>query len=137
MVVRFAQWREQGWQNDEGKVVAVVRTPRRRMWVEFVGYLRFLERFPLRICSLHLLGELTRVTNFSWLIQVQHAYSKQWKHRQAAMENVDREVTADTPELTADKDARKVAKATVQLIQKGVKDQVFSVSFFIWDESNS
>lgn len=53
------------------------------------------------------------------------------------MENVDREVTADTPELTADKDARKVAKATVQLIQKGVKDQVFSVSFFIWDESNS
>ncbi|XP_015771072.1 PREDICTED: centrosomal protein of 104 kDa-like [Acropora digitifera] len=58
---------------------------------------------------------------------VQHAYSKQWKHRQAAMENVDREVTADTPELTADKDARKVAKATVQLIQKGVKDQVFSV----------
>ena len=68
---------------------------------------------------------------------MQHAYSKQWKHRQAAMENVDREVTADTPELTADKDARKVAKATVQLIQKGVKDQVFSVSFFIWDESNS
>lgn len=64
-------------------------------------------------------------------------YSKQWKHRQAAMENVDREVTADTPELIADKDARKVAKATVQLIQKGVKDQVFSVSFFTWDESNN
>ena len=55
VVVRFAQWREQGWHNDEGKVVAVVRTPRRRMWVEFVGYLRFFERFPLRICSLHLL----------------------------------------------------------------------------------
>ena len=51
------------------------------------------------------------------------------------MENVEREVTADTPELTADKDARKVAKATVQLIQKGIKDQVFSVSFFIRDTS--
>lgn len=58
---------------------------------------------------------------------VQHAYSKQWKHRQAALENVEKEMTADTPELTADKDARAVVKATCQLIQKGIKDQVFSV----------
>ncbi|XP_068681288.1 centrosomal protein of 104 kDa-like isoform X3 [Montipora foliosa] len=58
---------------------------------------------------------------------VQHAYSKQWKHRQAALENVEKEMTADTPELTADKDAKTVVKATCQLIQKGIKDQVFSV----------
>ena len=63
------------------------------------------------------------------LIKVQHAYSKQWKHRQAALENVEKEMTADTPELTADKDARAVVKATCQLIQKGIKDQVFSVSW--------
>ena len=37
-------------------------------------------------------------------------------------------MTAETPELTSDKDPRTVVKATVLLIQKGIKDQVFSVS---------
>lgn len=58
---------------------------------------------------------------------VQHAYSKQWKYRQEAMENVDKELTADTPELTSDKDPKTVVKATVFLIQKRINDQVFSV----------
>lgn len=44
------------------------------------------------------------------------------------MENVEKEMTADTPELTSDKDSKTVVKATVMLIQKGIKDQVFSVS---------
>ncbi|KAK2557626.1 Centrosomal protein of 104 kDa [Acropora cervicornis] len=57
-------------------------------------------------------------------IQVQHAYSKQWKHRQAAMENVDREVTADTPELTADKDARKVFNASLAVLRSLVKNYI-------------
>ena len=65
---------------------------------------------------------------FYFHVQVQHAYSKQWKYRQEAMENVEQEMSADTPELTADKDPKTVVRATVQLIQKGIKDQVFSVS---------
>ena len=44
------------------------------------------------------------------------------------MENVEKEMTADTPDLTSDKDPKTVVKATVLLIQKGIKDQVFSVS---------
>ena len=43
------------------------------------------------------------------------------------MENVDRELTADVPELTSDKDPKTVVKATVLLIQKRINDQVFSV----------
>lgn len=43
------------------------------------------------------------------------------------MENVDKELTADTPELTSDKDPKTVVKATVLLIQKRINDQVFSV----------
>lgn len=45
------------------------------------------------------------------------------------MENVEQEMSVDTPELTADKDPKTVVRATVQLIQKGIKDQVFSVSY--------
>ncbi|KAJ7394457.1 hypothetical protein OS493_000268 [Desmophyllum pertusum] len=58
---------------------------------------------------------------------VQHAYSKQWKYRQEAMENLERELSSDTAELTSDKDPKTVVKAAVFLIQKGIKDQVFSV----------
>ena len=47
------------------------------------------------------------------------------------MENVDKELTADTPELTSDKDPKTVVKATVLLIQKRINDQVFSVRFQI------
>ena len=43
------------------------------------------------------------------------------------MENVDKEMTADTPELTSDKDPKTVVKATALLIQKRINDQVFSV----------
>lgn len=43
------------------------------------------------------------------------------------MENVEKEMSSDTPQLTSDKDPKAVAKATVFLIQKGIKDQVFSV----------
>lgn len=58
---------------------------------------------------------------------VQHAYSKQWKYRQEAMENVEKEMSSDTPQLISDKDPKAVVKATVFLVQKGIKDQVFSV----------
>lgn len=58
---------------------------------------------------------------------VQHAYSKQWKYRQEAMENLEKEMSSDIPELAADKDPKTVVKAAVFLIQKGIKDQVFSV----------
>ena len=44
------------------------------------------------------------------------------------MENVEKEMTADTPDLTSHKDPKTLVKATVLLIQKGIKDQVFSVS---------
>lgn len=60
-------------------------------------------------------------------IKVQHAYSKQWKYRQEAMENVEKEVSSDTPQLISEKDPKAVVKATVFLVQKGIKDQVFSV----------
>ena len=43
------------------------------------------------------------------------------------MENVDKELTSETPELTSDKDPKTVVKATVLLIQKRINDQVFSV----------
>ena len=44
------------------------------------------------------------------------------------MENLERELSSDTAELTSDKDPKTVVKAAVFLIQKGIKDQVFSVS---------
>ena len=47
------------------------------------------------------------------------------------MENLEKEMSSDTPELTADKDPKTVVKATVFLVQKGIKDQVFSVSLLL------
>ena len=47
------------------------------------------------------------------------------------MENVDKEISSDTPQLTSDKDPKTVVKAAVFLIQKGIKDQVFSVSLLL------
>ena len=58
MAVRFAQWWEQGWHNDEGKVVAVVRTSRRRMLcglnllVIYVSSKCFPPEFVVSTCSL-------------------------------------------------------------------------------------
>ena len=43
------------------------------------------------------------------------------------MENVEKEMSSDTPQLISDKDPKAVVKATVFLVQKGIKDQVFSV----------
>ena len=43
------------------------------------------------------------------------------------MENVEKEMSSDTPQLIPDKDPKAVVKATVFLVQKGIKDQVFSV----------
>ena len=47
------------------------------------------------------------------------------------MENLEKEMSSETPELTSDKDPKTVVKATVFLIQKGIKDQVFSVSLLL------
>lgn len=47
------------------------------------------------------------------------------------MENLQKEMSSDTPELTSDKDPKTVVKAAVFLIQKGIKDQVFSVSLLL------
>lgn len=43
------------------------------------------------------------------------------------MENVEKEMSSDTPQLISDKDPKAVVKASVFLVQKGIKDQVFSV----------
>lgn len=43
------------------------------------------------------------------------------------MENVEKEMSSDTPQLISEKDPKAVVKATVFLVQKGIKDQVFSV----------
>ena len=47
------------------------------------------------------------------------------------MENLEKEMSSDIPELAADKDPKTVVKAAVFLIQKGIKDQVFSVSLLL------
>ena len=47
------------------------------------------------------------------------------------MENLEKEMSSDTPELAADKDPKTVVKAALFLIQKGIKDQVFSVSLLL------
>lgn len=47
------------------------------------------------------------------------------------MENLEKEMSSDSPELAADKDPKTVVKAAVFLIQKGIKDQVFSVSLLL------
>ena len=47
------------------------------------------------------------------------------------MDNLEKEMSSDTPELAADKDPKTVVKAAVFLIQKGIKDQVFSVSLLL------
>lgn len=47
------------------------------------------------------------------------------------MENLEKEMSSDPPELAADKDPKTVVKAAVFLIQKGIKDQVFSVSLLL------
>ena len=44
------------------------------------------------------------------------------------METLEKEMTLQTPELTAGKEPKTVVKASLVLIQKGIKDQVFSVS---------
>ena len=49
------------------------------------------------------------------------------------MENVEKEMSSDTPQLISDKDPKAVVKATVFLVQKGIKDQVFSVRPWIFD----
>lgn len=47
------------------------------------------------------------------------------------MEKLEKEMSSDTPELAADKDPKTVVKAALFLIQKGIKDQVFSVSLLL------
>lgn len=47
------------------------------------------------------------------------------------MENLEKEMSSDMPELAADKDPKTVVKAALFLIQKGIKDQVFSVSLLL------
>ena len=47
------------------------------------------------------------------------------------MENLEKEMSSESPELTSDKDPKIVVKAAVFLIQKGIKDQVFSVSLLL------
>ena len=47
------------------------------------------------------------------------------------MENLEKEMSSETPELTPDKDPKTVVKAAVFLIQKGIKDQVYSVSLLL------
>ena len=47
------------------------------------------------------------------------------------MENLEKEMSSDTPELAADQDPKTVVKAALFLIQKGIKDQVFSVSLLL------
>lgn len=44
------------------------------------------------------------------------------------MENLEKEMSSDIPELAVGKEPKTVVKAAVFLIQKGIKDQVFSVS---------
>ncbi|KXJ17222.1 Centrosomal protein of 104 kDa [Exaiptasia diaphana] len=58
---------------------------------------------------------------------VQCAYSKQWKFRQEAMEQLDKEMTSESPELSNDQDPRSVSRATVFLVKKGIKEKVQSV----------
>lgn len=47
------------------------------------------------------------------------------------MENLEKEMSSDMPELATDKDPKTVVKAALFLIQKGIKDQVFSVSLLL------
>lgn len=48
------------------------------------------------------------------------------------MENLEKEMSSDMPELAADKEPKTVVKAALFLIQKGIKDQVFSVSLLLF-----
>ena len=54
-------------------------------------------------------------------------YSKQWTYRQQGMDAVKRELTSEKPELIAEQDSRSVIRAVVDLLKKGINEQVHPV----------
>ncbi|CAB4008149.1 Hypothetical predicted protein, partial [Paramuricea clavata] len=58
---------------------------------------------------------------------VRCVYTKQWKYRQEGMEVIKRELTSEKPESIAERDSRSVIRAVVDLLKKGINEQVHPV----------
>ena len=73
---------------------------------------------------------------YSIFFQVRCIYTKQWTYRQQGMDTIKRELTSEKPELIAERDSRSVIRAVVDLLKKGINEQVHPVrsmfkSFFV------
>ncbi|XP_028393886.1 centrosomal protein of 104 kDa-like [Dendronephthya gigantea] len=54
-------------------------------------------------------------------------YTKQWTYRKQGMDTIKRELSSENPELIAEHDARSVVRAVVDLLKKGIIEQVHPV----------
>lgn len=75
-----------------------------------------------------------RMTNcvkpeYSIFSQVRCIYTKQWTYRQQGMDTIKRELTSEKPELIAERDSRSVIRAVVDLLKRGINEQVHPVRF--------
>ena len=61
--------------------------------------------------------------------QVRCIYTKQWTYRQQGMDTIKRELISDKPDLIAERDSRSVIRAVVDLLKKGLNEQVHPVRF--------
>ena len=93
-------------------------------------FLNFLPHFSLIFLIDIILVNKNIILNKNpciYLLQVQLAYSKIWKHRQEAMETVYSEITTEPTKLTVESDPRMIVKATALLLKRMLSDNVYTV----------